>query len=59
MFLNEDEELLLGSLVKWIRASGESRRDWERRLAEVPPGSSDRGLIVEAIEIAFRSEGTA
>lgn len=59
MFLNEEDEILVGALVKCIRASGESRKDWEKRIAEIPRSFSDRGLIIEAVNIVFRNEATA
>jgi len=60
----EDEEILVGALVKMMRASGESRKAWERKISWGEFDGMEYGeyclrVIIKALEIAFRNEATA
>jgi len=68
MFFNEDDELLLGSLVTMMRhlrkKKGIPKEYYERCLREAeergtPVSERDRRVIVEAEKIAYRDEATA
>ena len=62
MFLNEEDEILLRALLKYIEGMGESKAEWERRLAEAGVGGlteEDQRVVFEAMKIAFRNQATA
>ena len=64
VILNEDDQILVRALVKYMRSTGGPRREWEKRIKEALEEfpeflGRDRGLLIEALNIAFRDEATA
>ena len=64
MFLNEEDEILVNSLIKMFLSSGQSRRFWERniewsRIEGIHFPEYALRVINVALDIAFRNEATA